>query len=167
MNIAIIGSGPSAFYAAQYLSNNDVNNVDIIERLFAPYGLVELYDHLEPAMQNSDILDSIDIDRVLRALLENYYFTPHDTSVVELACIGNLALMAKKFSFTKMLLDLFLKLHGTSYQYHRLMGNYFFLQSEFVSAAHHFTESLSINPECESSKTFLQHCEALVEPVVI
>ncbi len=40
MNIAIIGSGPSAFYAAQSLSKNDKNNVDIIEKLFAPYGLV-------------------------------------------------------------------------------------------------------------------------------
>ncbi|PPR26768.1 MAG: NADPH-ferredoxin reductase FprA [Alphaproteobacteria bacterium MarineAlpha9_Bin4] len=40
MYIAIIGSGPSAFYAAQALSNNDNNKVDIIEKLFAPYGLV-------------------------------------------------------------------------------------------------------------------------------
>tara|TARA_B100001989_G_scaffold219461_1_gene171423 strand:+ start:339 stop:1874 length:1536 start_codon:yes stop_codon:yes gene_type:complete len=134
---------------------------------FAPFSLAVLYDHLETALQNCDILDSIDVDRVLNELLGNYYFTPHETSVVELACIGNLALMAKKFSFAKSLLDLFLKFHGTSYQYHRLMGNYFFLQSEFASAAHHFTESLSINPECESSKTFLQHCEALVEPAVI
>ena len=40
MNISIIGSGPSAFYAAQALSNNDNNKIDIIEKLFAPYGLV-------------------------------------------------------------------------------------------------------------------------------
>ena len=40
MNIAIIGSGPSAFYAAQSLSNNENVKVDIIEKLFAPYGLV-------------------------------------------------------------------------------------------------------------------------------
>ena len=32
MNIAIIGSGPSAFYAAQYLSNDDKVKVDIIEK---------------------------------------------------------------------------------------------------------------------------------------
>ena len=40
MNIAIIGSGPSSFYAAQMLSNMDNTRVDIIEKLFAPYGLV-------------------------------------------------------------------------------------------------------------------------------
>ena len=40
MNIAIIGSGPSAFYAAQYLSNDEKVKVDIIEKFFAPYGLV-------------------------------------------------------------------------------------------------------------------------------
>ena len=40
MNIAIIGSGPSAFYAAQAFSNDDKVNVDIIEKFFAPYGLV-------------------------------------------------------------------------------------------------------------------------------
>ena len=40
MNIAIIGSGPSAFYAAQSFSNDDKVNVDIIEKFFAPYGLV-------------------------------------------------------------------------------------------------------------------------------
>ena len=40
MNISIIGSGPSAFYAAQALSNDENNKVDIIEKLFAPYGLV-------------------------------------------------------------------------------------------------------------------------------
>ena len=40
MNIAIIGSGPSAFYAAQSFSNDEKVNVDIIEKLFAPYGLV-------------------------------------------------------------------------------------------------------------------------------
>ena len=40
MNIAIIGSGPSAFYAAQSFSNNEKLNVDIIEKFFAPYGLV-------------------------------------------------------------------------------------------------------------------------------
>ena len=38
MNIAIIGSGPSSFYAAQMLSNMDNTRVDIIEKLFAPYG---------------------------------------------------------------------------------------------------------------------------------
>ncbi len=40
MNIAIIGSGPSAFYAAQSFSNDEKVNVDIIEKFFAPYGLV-------------------------------------------------------------------------------------------------------------------------------
>ena len=40
MNIAIIGSGPSAFYAAQSLSNHDNINIDILEKLFAPFGLV-------------------------------------------------------------------------------------------------------------------------------
>ena len=40
MNIAIVGSGPSAFYAAQALSNNEDIKVDIIEKFFAPYGLV-------------------------------------------------------------------------------------------------------------------------------
>ncbi len=40
MNIAIIGSGPSAFYAAQSFSNNERLKVDIIEKFFAPYGLV-------------------------------------------------------------------------------------------------------------------------------
>ena len=40
MNIAIIGSGPSAFYAAQSFSNNEKLKVDIIEKFFAPYGLV-------------------------------------------------------------------------------------------------------------------------------
>ena len=40
MNVAIIGSGPSAFYAAQSLSNHDNINIDILEKLFAPYGLV-------------------------------------------------------------------------------------------------------------------------------
>ena len=40
MNISIIGSGPSAFYAAQALSNDVNNKVDIIEKHFAPYGLV-------------------------------------------------------------------------------------------------------------------------------
>ena len=40
MNVAIIGSGPSAFYAAQSLSNHDNINIDILEKLFAPFGLV-------------------------------------------------------------------------------------------------------------------------------
>ena len=40
MNIAIIGHIPSAFYAAQSFSNDEKVNVDIIEKFFAPYGLV-------------------------------------------------------------------------------------------------------------------------------
>ena len=40
MNVAIIGSGPSAFYAAQCFSNDEKVKVDIIEKFFAPYGLV-------------------------------------------------------------------------------------------------------------------------------
>ena len=32
MNVAIIGSGPSAFYAAQSLSNHDNINIDIFEK---------------------------------------------------------------------------------------------------------------------------------------
>ena len=40
MNVAIIGSGPSAFYAAQCFSNDAKVKVDIIEKYFAPYGLV-------------------------------------------------------------------------------------------------------------------------------
>ena len=39
--IAIVGSGPSGFYAAEALIKSDVKaNVDIIERLPSPYGLV-------------------------------------------------------------------------------------------------------------------------------
>ena len=39
--VAIIGSGPSGFYAAEALIKSDIEvNVDIIERLPSPYGLV-------------------------------------------------------------------------------------------------------------------------------
>ena len=41
MNIAIIGSGPSAFYAVQcFLRENIDTNIDIYEKLPAPFGLV-------------------------------------------------------------------------------------------------------------------------------
>ncbi len=41
MNIAIIGSGPSAFYAIQcFLRENIDTNIDIYEKLPAPFGLV-------------------------------------------------------------------------------------------------------------------------------
>ena len=39
--VAIVGSGPSGFYAAEALIKSDIEvNVDIIERLPSPYGLV-------------------------------------------------------------------------------------------------------------------------------
>ena len=41
MNIAIIGSGPSAFYAVQsFLRENPSTNIDVFEKLPAPFGLV-------------------------------------------------------------------------------------------------------------------------------
>ena len=41
MNIAIIGSGPSAFYTVQsFLRENPLTNIDIFEKLPAPFGLV-------------------------------------------------------------------------------------------------------------------------------
>jgi NADPH-dependent glutamate synthase beta subunit-like oxidoreductase len=41
VKIAIIGSGPSAFYTAQSLLKEDIEyEIDIIEKLFSPYGLV-------------------------------------------------------------------------------------------------------------------------------
>jgi len=41
MNIAIIGSGPSAFYTVQsFLRENPSTNIDIFEKLPAPFGLV-------------------------------------------------------------------------------------------------------------------------------
>ena len=41
MNIAIIGSGPSAFYTVQsFLRENPLANIDIFEKLPAPFGLV-------------------------------------------------------------------------------------------------------------------------------
>ena len=41
LKIAIIGSGPSAFYTAQsLLKHNSDYEIDIIERLFSPYGLI-------------------------------------------------------------------------------------------------------------------------------
>ena len=41
LKIAIIGSGPSAFYTAQSLIKKNINcEIDIIEKLFCPYGLI-------------------------------------------------------------------------------------------------------------------------------
>ena len=41
MNIAIIGSGPSAFYTVQsFLRENPSTNIDVFEKLPAPFGLV-------------------------------------------------------------------------------------------------------------------------------
>jgi len=41
IKIAIIGSGPAAFYTAQSLLKEDIEyEIDIIEKLFSPYGLV-------------------------------------------------------------------------------------------------------------------------------
>ena len=41
MNIAIIGSGPSAFYTIQsFLRENPSTNIDVFEKLPAPFGLV-------------------------------------------------------------------------------------------------------------------------------
>ena len=41
MNIAIVGSGPSAFYTVQsFLRENPLTNIDIFEKLPAPFGLV-------------------------------------------------------------------------------------------------------------------------------
>ena len=40
IKIAIIGSGPSAFYTAQSLLKEGLDyEIDIIEKLFSPYGL--------------------------------------------------------------------------------------------------------------------------------
>ena len=41
MNIAIVGSGPSAFYTTQSLLREDQDiKIDIFEKLPAPFGLV-------------------------------------------------------------------------------------------------------------------------------
>ena len=41
LKIAIIGSGPSAFYTAQSLIKKNIDcEIDIIEKLFCPYGLI-------------------------------------------------------------------------------------------------------------------------------
>ena len=41
IKIAIIGSGPSAFYTAQSLIKEEIEcEIDIIEKLFCPYGLI-------------------------------------------------------------------------------------------------------------------------------
>ena len=41
IKIAIIGSGPSAFYTAQSLLKEEIEcEIDIIEKLFCPYGLI-------------------------------------------------------------------------------------------------------------------------------
>lgn len=39
--VAIVGSGPAGFYAAQYIAKNLANcEIDIIEKLPVPFGLV-------------------------------------------------------------------------------------------------------------------------------
>ena len=41
IKIAIIGSGPSAFYTVQNLLKSGINcEIDILEKIFSPYGLV-------------------------------------------------------------------------------------------------------------------------------
>ena len=52
MNIAIIGSGPSSFYAAQMLSNMDNTRVDIIEKLFAPLWTCKIWSSTRPSKKN-------------------------------------------------------------------------------------------------------------------
>ena len=47
--VAIVGSGPSGFYAAEALIKSEVvAKVDIIERLPTPYGLCLLYTSPSP-----------------------------------------------------------------------------------------------------------------------
>ena len=44
IKIAIIGSGPAAFYTAQSLLKEDIEyEIDIIEKLFSPYGLSKIW----------------------------------------------------------------------------------------------------------------------------
>ena len=87
MNIAIIGSGPSAFYAAQYLSNNDVNNVDIIEKLFAPYGLVR-YGVAPDHQKTKNIIKLF--NRVLEKKNVNFFGNIFITKDISLDYISNI-----------------------------------------------------------------------------
>ena len=38
--ICVVGGGPAAFYAAQYILKHSESSVDIIEKLPIPFGLV-------------------------------------------------------------------------------------------------------------------------------
>ena len=40
LHVAIIGSGPAGYYAAEELAKHDHVRVDIIDRLPTPYGLI-------------------------------------------------------------------------------------------------------------------------------
>ena len=127
-----------------------------------PLMLNRLFEVTEAAITHSTSLDHIDIDHAIDQFLQHYYFTPHMHAMDELICIGHLALLAKRFDKANTVLDYFKQLHGVNYHYNRLCGTYYFLQSSFSSAAHYFTESLENNPDCQTSRAFLNHCEALL-----
>ena len=65
LKIAIIGSGPSAFYTAQSLIKKNINcEIDIIEKLFCPYGLIRF--GVAPDHQNTK-----NVSRVFERILNN------------------------------------------------------------------------------------------------
>ena len=65
IKIAIIGSGPAAFYTAQSLLKEDIEyEIDIIEKLFSPYGLVRY--GVSPDHQSTK-----NVSRVFERILSN------------------------------------------------------------------------------------------------
>ena len=144
-----------------------IEKVDELLNIFAEtrydsFILTRLFTVLESHLQNSESLVGTDIDKILQAFYKNYYFTPHESSLVALSNIINFSLLVKRFEFAEALLDLFLQWHGKDYHYHRLSGLFYFLQSDFTSAAHFFTASLQDNPDCPTSQSFLDHCKSLM-----
>ena len=129
---------------------------------YDPNILISLLPNIKTCLNQDQSFSELDIDRILKKIFANYFFTPHNSSLVELIAIIELALLSKRYIFARLLLNDFALWHGENYEYHYFSGKFFFVQSEFISAAHYFTNALAINPDCKSSQTYLEHCDTFL-----
>ena len=165
-----LGHGVDFYRSRTYRNLVHQSSPSTLDDLFAifretghdPNALMFTFERANQMLSDAQCLNDYPVDDLLSQLREHYFFTPHQISLRELTCIVEIALTTKRYRFAEDLLSDFCQWHGQTYDYKKLSGILYFLQSDFSSSAHFFTDALYDNPDCSVCKEYIAHCEAFL-----
>lgn len=140
---------------SSYMSNShDVFSLLQMEH-YDPFSVSNCLSLMVNIVQNCTVINQATAQQVLNALQERCYFTTNRQEKNEFFATIRLMLAAREYTMAKTFLQVTIDYFGECYDTLLLLGQYYFLQQQYVEAKDCYSSALLADEDCEESLHYL------------